>query len=153
MLIIKNYLRTYRLKIVPTPLTVNYPFEASGFVVILTYMQTQQTIEQYMAKLPETTQHALQKVQAIIHQVTPNAQANISYGIPTYRDGKKVIHIGGYQEFISLYPGAAGIANFADRLKEYETSKGTVRFYLDKPIPYDLIREITIACFDSEQKD
>lgn len=150
MLIIKNYLRTYRLKIVPTPLTVNYPFEASGFVAILKCMQVQQTIEQYIVALPKAAQTVLRDIQARILEVAPGAEAKISYGVPTYKDGKKVIHIGGYDTFVSLYPGAAGITTFADRLKGYEMSKGTVRFYLDKPIPFDLIEDIVRYCFSDK---
>lgn len=111
-------------------------------------MQQAQTIDQYVHALPESTQQVLKKVQTIIEHIAPNAEAKISYGVPTYREGKKVIHFGGYDGFISLYPSAAGIAAFADQLKSYETSKGTVRFYLNQPVPYDLIEDIVRYCFD-----
>lgn len=147
MLIIKKYLRFNRLKNVSTALTVIHAFDALQLVAILITMQQAQTIQQYLETLPEGTQAALRDIQSIIKKIVPDAQETISYGVPTFRQGKSVIHAGGYEQFVSLYPGAAGVAAFSDQLKTYETSKGTVRFYLDKPLPRDLIEQMVRFCF------
>jgi uncharacterized protein YdhG (YjbR/CyaY superfamily) len=104
------------------------------------------TVTQYIANFPPQTQDALKKIRSIIHKVAPAAEEKISYGIPTYKVGKRPLHFGGYDKHIGLYPGAAGVAAFANRLKDYETSKGTIRFYLDQALPYDLIEDIARYC-------
>lgn len=109
-------------------------------------MQTYRTVDQYISSAPVNSQPILRKLRKIVTTIAPSVEERISYGIPTYKVGKKVIHFGGYDKHISLYPGAAGVANFSDRLHDYDTSKGTIRFYLDKPIPYDFIEDIVFYC-------
>lgn len=72
----------------------------------------------------------------------PEAGQKISYGIPTYTLRGSLVHFGGYEGHVALYPGSAPIAAFKDELKPYETAKGTIRFPLDKPLPLDLIGKI-----------
>lgn len=109
-------------------------------------MNAYKDIDDYIAHAPEKTQAILQKIRETIHETAPEASEKISYGIPTFYLKKNLIHFGGYEEFVSLYPGAAPIEEFKEALKGYKTSKGTVQFPLNKPIPYDLIRDITLAC-------
>ncbi len=111
-------------------------------------MQNYANVDEYIANFPKETQVILEKIRMIIKKAGPEATEQISYGIPTFRLGKKVIHFGGYDKHIGLYPGAGGISALHDQLKDYETSKGTVRFYLDKPMPYDLIETIAHNAFD-----
>ena len=73
----------------------------------------------------------------------PDAGEKIGYGIPTFTFHGNLVHYAAYDTHIGFYPGAAGIAEFAKELKGYETSKGTVRFPLDKPLPLELVRKIT----------
>lgn len=114
-------------------------------------MQSYKDVDEYIALAPEAAKTALVQIRKLIKSVAPNADEKISYGIPTYRIGKRVIHFGGYDKHVSIYPGATGVSAFSERLKDYDTSKGTVRFYLDKPIPYDLIKEIALFCVGPEQ--
>lgn len=109
-------------------------------------MKSYATVHEYIANFPSPTQEILRTLQSLILRIAPNAQEVISYGIPTYKVGKKRIHFGGYEKHISLHPGSTGVAVFAHELKDYETSKGTIRFNLDQPIPYDLIEKITRYC-------
>lgn len=106
-------------------------------------MNDYQNVDEYIASFPSETQEVLQKVRQIITDVIPDATERISYGIPTYTLGKNVVHFGGYSAHLGFYPGSEAIAAFKDRLTGYDTAKGTVKFYLNKPIPYDLIKEIT----------
>ena len=101
------------------------------------------TIDEYMADFPAEARAIMQRMRELILQIAPEATEKISYGIPTFVLGKNLVHFAAYEHHIGFYPSSSGIAHFAEELKEYETSKGTVRFPLDKPIPYDLVRRIT----------
>lgn len=109
-------------------------------------MNDYKTIDEYISNFPPETQEILEKVRQTIKAVAPDAIEVISYGIPTFKlNGKNLVHFGAYDTHIGFYPGAI-VNNFADnKLKGYKTSKGTVQFPLDQPIPYDLITEITQA--------
>jgi uncharacterized protein YdhG (YjbR/CyaY superfamily) len=102
-----------------------------------------QTIDEYMADYPAEAQAIMQRMRALIHEIAPEATEKISYGIPTFVLGQNLVHFAAYKNHIGFYPASSGIAHFEKELKDYETSKGTVRFPLDKPIPYNLVRRIT----------
>jgi uncharacterized protein YdhG (YjbR/CyaY superfamily) len=101
------------------------------------------TIDDFVLQYPKETQTLLQKVRETIKAVAPEATETISYGIPTFQFHGNLVHFSGYAHHIGFYPGASGIREFANDLSIYKTSKGTVQFPLDKPIPFDLIRRIT----------
>ena len=102
------------------------------------------SIDEFIASYPKEVQDILQQIRQAIQKAAPEAKEKISYGIPTFTlNGKNLIHFSAYDKHIGLYPGAQAVADFADKLTEYETSKGTIRFPLDKPIPFDLVDKIT----------
>jgi len=105
--------------------------------------KTPQTIDEYMADFPAQTQTIMGQIRDLIHEIAPEATEKISYGIPTFVLGQNLVHFAAYPHHIGFYPASSGITHFEEELKNYETSKGTVRFPLDKPIPYDLVRRIT----------
>jgi uncharacterized protein YdhG (YjbR/CyaY superfamily) len=105
--------------------------------------KTPQTIDEYMADFPAQTQAIMGQMRDLIHEIVPEATEKISYGMPTFVLGQNLVHFAAYEHHIGFYPTPSGISHFEKELKEYETSKGTVRFPLDKPIPYDLVRRIT----------
>lgn len=107
------------------------------------------TIDEFISNYPEDTQAILQEIRQVIKSVVPDAKEKISYGIPTFElDGKNLVHFSAYEKHVGFYPGSGGIAAFQEQLKEYETSKGTVRFPIDKPMPIDLIKTITLYCVE-----
>ena len=109
--------------------------------------QTQPTtIDEYIADFPRDVQPLLEKVRAAIRKAAPNATEKISYQMPTFAQEGNLIHFAGYNHHIGLYPGSRPIEQFKDELSKYETSKGTVRLPLDKPIPVGLIGKITKFC-------
>ena len=112
-------------------------------------MQSYKDVDEYIANFPPKTQEILQKIRQTIRTALPEATEKISYGIPTYWQGRNVVHFGGYDMHIGFYPGSKAIVEFAEELKAYETSKGTVRFPLDKPVPYELIEKITLYTIGS----
>ena len=104
------------------------------------------TIDEYIAEFPRDVQPLLEKVRAAIRKAAPKAEEAIKYRMPTYVLEGNLIHFAGYNHHIGLYPGSRPIEEFKDELTQYETSKGTVRLPLDKPIPVGLIGKITKFC-------
>lgn len=102
-----------------------------------------ETIDEFIAKYPADVQATLLKIRQTIHKACPEATEKISYGIPTFAFHGNLVHFAAYEAHIGFYPGAGPIAELATELKPYDTSKGTVRFPLDKPIPYELITKMT----------
>ena len=103
---------------------------------------TAKTIDQYIAGFPPDVQEILQKVRATIRKAAPEAEEAIKYGIPTFTLKGNLVHFGAYKKHIGFYPAPTGLEEFKEELSAYEGSKGTVRFPLDKPIPFDLISKI-----------
>lgn len=99
-------------------------------------------IDEYIANFPNETQLILTKIRAIIKQKAPLATEKISYGMPTFYLEENLIHFAAYKNHIGLYPGPQTITAFLNQLKDYKTSKGAIQFSLNKPIPYELIRNI-----------
>lgn len=110
-------------------------------------MKASPTVAQYIAAQPPGTRRELKKLRAAIKAALPGATEAISYGIPAFkRDGRACIYYAGWKQHTSLYPITAAIQRaFADELEGYETSKGTVRFPLAKPLPVTLIKKLVKA--------
>jgi len=103
-----------------------------------------ETIDQYIAEQTAEVQPILRKIRENIRGAAPDAAEKISYQMPTFWQGENLIHFAAFKKHISIFPGGEVTAIFADRLTEYKTAKGTIQFPLDRPIPYDLIAEITL---------
>lgn len=114
-------------------------------------MKNTSTIDEFISQYPENVQAILQRVRSTIQSAAPDAKEKISYGIPTFTLNGNLIHFSAYTHHIGLYPGAAPVEDFKKELEGYKTSKGTVQFPLDKPIPYDLITKITKVCVARNQ--
>lgn len=102
-------------------------------------------IDIYIKQFSEEIQKKLQEVRKVIHECAPNAVETISYGIPTFDlNGKHLVHFAGYKHHIGFYPTSSGTAAFKKEIGEYKNSKGSVQFPHDKPIPFELIKKITL---------
>ncbi len=101
------------------------------------------SIDEFIAQYPKEVQAVMHKIRQTIQKAAPEAKEKISYGIPTFTLHGNLVHFSAYEKHVGFYPGAALVADFADELKPYETSKGTVRFPINQPIPYDLIAKMT----------
>ena len=105
--------------------------------------QTQPTnIDEYIAGFPRDVQEVLEKVRTTIKRAAPDAQETIKYGIPTFTLKGNLISFAAYKKHIGLYPAPEGTDSFNKELSVYRAEKSTVRFPLDKPIPFDLIGQI-----------
>jgi uncharacterized protein YdhG (YjbR/CyaY superfamily) len=110
-------------------------------------MRTNQTpprnIDEYIAGFPDDVQKLLEKIRMTIRKAAPDAEETISYQIPTFTlKGKYLVYFAAYKKHIGLYPAPRGSEKFKQELSAYEGGKGTVRFPLDKPIPFDLVSRI-----------
>lgn len=106
-------------------------------------MKKYETVDEYIQNYPEDIQKVLQKVRQTIQKEAPEAVEAISYGIPTFKLNGNLVHFGGYEHHIGFYPGSEAIEVFAKELTKYDSSKGTIRFPMSEPIPFDLIAKIT----------
>ena len=104
--------------------------------------KTFKTIDEYIALFPKDVQNILKALRKAIRDVAPQAEEAISYQIPTYKLNGNLVHFAAFKDHISFFPTSSGIEAFKVKLKSYKTSKGTIRFPLDEPIPFDLIKEI-----------
>jgi uncharacterized protein YdhG (YjbR/CyaY superfamily) len=103
---------------------------------------TPQTIDAYIAAFPDDVQAILQQIRRTIHEAAPEATEAISYQMPTFKLHGNLVSFAAYKKHIGLYPAPSGDETFNERLAPYRTEKSTIRFPLDKPVPYDLIDEI-----------
>jgi uncharacterized protein YdhG (YjbR/CyaY superfamily) len=103
------------------------------------------TIDEYLAGVPPDKRAALQFIRRAIKAAAPGAEECISYGIPAFRlDGKLLVHFGAATKHCALYPGRV-IESFEPELARFETSRGTIRFQPDDPLPATLVRRIVKA--------
>jgi uncharacterized protein YdhG (YjbR/CyaY superfamily) len=99
-------------------------------------------IDTYIASFPKDTRKLLEQVRTTIRKAAPEAKEKISYGIPTFTLKGNLIHFAGYKNHIGFYPTPSAIEKFSKDLSVYEGAKGSVKFPIDKPIPFDLISRI-----------
>jgi len=99
-------------------------------------------IDEYIAGFPPEIQEILRQVRRTIAEAAPEAEEAIKYGIPTFTLEGNLVHFGAFKKHVGFYPTPSGLAQFKDELAGYEGSKGAVRFLLDRPIPFDLIRAV-----------
>ncbi|WP_396193203.1 iron chaperone [Flavobacterium sp.] len=101
------------------------------------------TIDEYIALQPEKVILILEEIRETIRNVIPEAEETINYQIPTFKYHGNLVHFAAYKNHIGFYPGASAVETFKDDLINHATSKGTIQFPIDEPIPLDLISKIT----------
>ncbi|MEU7769218.1 DUF1801 domain-containing protein [Nocardia sp. NPDC049190] len=104
------------------------------------------TVDAYLAALPEEVRGVLGEIRRTIQAALPEATEAISYGIPTFRlHGHSIVHFAGWKQHVSLYPIPEGDATLTRAVEPYRAGKGTLKFPLGAPVPYDLIARIATA--------
>lgn len=105
-------------------------------------------VDEYLAGVPEPARGFLKKMRAAIRsRVPPEASEIISYRIPAFRHKRGMVWYGAFSNHCSLFPAASVIELFKNELKGFATSKGTIHFALDKPLPIRLIQNLVKARF------
>ena len=104
------------------------------------------TVDEYLAGVPQPARGTLDKMRAAIRSAVPaDAIETISYGMPAFRNKRVLVWFAAFSDHCSLFPTAAVIDAFKDQLKTFSTSKGTIHFPMDKPLPLALIKKIVKA--------
>lgn len=100
------------------------------------------TIQEYISQQDEYIQPRLKEVYDTIRAAIPDAEERISWSMPTFWKSRNIIHFAPAKKHIGVYPGPETVEAFAERLKDYKTSKGAIQFPNNKPLPLELIAEI-----------
>ena len=102
-----------------------------------------QNIDEYLAPLSNEKRTALEKLRRAIKSAAPKAEECISYQIPGFRlGGRLLVSFGAAANHCAFYPGAAPVKAHQDELKAYDTSKGAIRFPAHNPLPATLVRKL-----------
>jgi uncharacterized protein YdhG (YjbR/CyaY superfamily) len=104
-------------------------------------------IDEYLAGVPEPARSTLNRIRAVIRSAVPAEAAEaISYGIPAFKYKGPLVAFAAFTNHCSLFPMSSTLlASFKDELKAYPTSKGTIRFPVDKPLPAALVKRLVKA--------
>lgn len=100
------------------------------------------SIDDYIKLFSPEIREILQELRGVIREAAPAATEKISYQMPTFYLNGNLVHFAAYKNHIGFYPTPSAVAAFEDELRAYKTSKGAVRFPIDEPLPFDLIRRM-----------
>ncbi len=105
------------------------------------------TIDEYLASVNTDHRGALEKLRKAIHAAAAKAEECISYGIPAFRvNGRLLVGFGAWANHCSFYPmSSTTLKKFRNELRNFQTSKGTLRFSPDKPMPVALVKKLLKA--------
>jgi len=106
-----------------------------------------QEIDRYLATLDEPKRSTLEALRASILEILPEADQCISYGVPAFKvEGKTVAGFAAFKNHLSYVPHSGSVlATLKDDVATYETSKGSLRFAVDKPLPKRLVKKLVSA--------
>lgn len=108
-------------------------------------MKKQKAIDEYIKTFPEDIQIILEKIRKVIEDCAPRSEEAMKYGIPTFKlNGRNLVHFAAFNNHIGFFPTPSAIVTFKKELSGYKTSKGTIQFPLNKPVPFDLVKKITV---------
>lgn len=100
------------------------------------------SVDAYIAEHDGEVRERLEKLRALILGCSPGITEKISWGMPTFVLNGNLVHFSAAKRHIGFYPTPSAIEAFAPKLVDYKFSKGAVQFPNNKPIPYDLVREM-----------
>jgi uncharacterized protein YdhG (YjbR/CyaY superfamily) len=100
------------------------------------------TIDAYIAGCPSKVQSILHRIRHSVQDIAPEAEEMISYRMPAFRQGSMLIYFAAFKNHIGIFPPVRGDAKLERAVARYSGAKGNLRFPLDEPIPYDLIKRI-----------
>ena len=113
-------------------------------------------VDAYLAGVPEPARSTLTKMRAAIRSaVPPGATETISYGMPAFKHKGVLVWFAAFSKHCSLFPTASVIEAFQNELKGFSTSKGTIHFPTDKPLPTALVKKLVktrVAQIESKKR-
>jgi uncharacterized protein YdhG (YjbR/CyaY superfamily) len=103
-------------------------------------------IDDYLAEVPQDARAVLEKLRATIKTVAPDATETISYQVPTFKHHGSLVGFAAFKGHCSFFlMSTSAMEAHADELAAYDTSKGTIRFPVDKPLPAALVKKLVKA--------
>jgi uncharacterized protein YdhG (YjbR/CyaY superfamily) len=111
------------------------------------------TIDEYLATLSDDKRAALEKLRKTIKAAAPKAEECISYQLPAFRQDGMLVAFGASANHCAFYlMSASTVEAHKDELEEYDTSKGTIRFRADEPLPVALVRKLVTARLEENER-
>ena len=106
------------------------------------------TVEAYVAAQPASSREILNELRQRVATALPDATETISYDIPTFKlDGKALIYVAAWKQHVAVYPIPNGDAALQRDVERFRSGKGTLKFQLDEPFPYELFDRLVQAAF------
>jgi uncharacterized protein YdhG (YjbR/CyaY superfamily) len=104
-------------------------------------------VDEYLAALDEPKRGTLERLRITILGIVPEAEQCVSYGMPAFRlDGKVIAGFAAFKNHLSYFPHSGSVLpELADDLAAYTTSKGTLQFAVDKPLPKALVKKLIVV--------
>jgi uncharacterized protein YdhG (YjbR/CyaY superfamily) len=102
-------------------------------------------VDEYLAGVPKEARATLEKLRKTIRAAAPMASEGISYQMPMYKHHGMVVGFAAFKDHCSIFPGSAVMETHKQELSRYDTSKGTIRFPADKPLPDALVKKLVKA--------
>lgn len=103
-----------------------------------------ETFDEYFEAQTPSDQKLLNQIKSAVLEVVPDAEACISYQMPTFKRNGILIHFAAMKEHIGLYPGSEAVFHFQQQIKPFDSSKGTIRVPKSSPMPIQLIQDICL---------
>ena len=104
------------------------------------------SVDEYLAGVPEPARTTLNKIRALVRSAMPrDATEVISYGIPAFQHKGVLLWYAAFSSHCSLFPGSSVIKAFKNELKDFQISKGTIQFPVDKPLSAALVKKLVKA--------
>jgi len=111
------------------------------------------TIDQYLATLSDDKRAALQRLRKTIKAAAPKAEECISYQLPAFRQDGMLVGFGATASHCAFYlMSGSTVEAHKKELEKYHTSKGTIRFPADKPLPVALVRKLVKARIEENER-
>jgi uncharacterized protein YdhG (YjbR/CyaY superfamily) len=102
------------------------------------------TIDEYIAAWPLEIRKKLKQIRIVMKKSVPDAEERISYRMPMFYLNGVLVYFAAFKNHIGFFPTASGVKEFKDKLQDYKTTKGTIQFPYDKPIPLELVKKIVL---------
>jgi len=104
-----------------------------------------ETVEEYIESFPKNVQDILEKLRNTVRKTAPEAVESISYNMPTFKlNWQRLVYFSAWKNHIGFYSIPEGDEAFRKALSPYSGEKGSLRFPLDRPVPYDLVKKIVM---------
>jgi len=100
------------------------------------------TVDEYIAAFPKDVQSILEELRQAIRESAPEAEEAISYRMPAFKLNGILVWFAAFKNHIGFYPKTSAIEAFKEELSGYEVSKGAIRFPINKPVPFGLVKKI-----------